>query len=160
MGGDNNSPQQFKLFMTGTEWLGQITHSTDGPLDLIMPQKEAEARVPLTRNHRDPHGAGTMDSLKSHGYDQSRAVNSPASIVIQDSPNGKYIRMVQSEGHHRVAAAAAIEKEGGGPIFIPTNYIDNSAAGRRARGPQSRTHITPKSSVMPPKTEDITKHLR
>lgn len=53
--------------------------------------------------------------------------------MLEDAPNGKSVRKVQSEGHHRVAAAAAIERDTGNPVFIPTNYVDNTAAGRRAR---------------------------
>lgn len=170
---DNLNPTQLKLFMTGTEWKNELTHSTDGPLDTVMPQKLEEASVSKVPGQRDPHGAGTLDSLREHGWDQRRSINSPATIVIEDAPNGNPTkvdketgetvslgRVTQSEGHHRIAAAAHLESLGEGPFFIPTNIVDSSAAGRRARGPQNRTPITPKSSVMPPKTEEITKHLR
>lgn len=170
---DNLNPTQLKLFMTGTEWKNELTHSTDGPLDTVMPQKLEEASVSKESGKRDPHGAGTLDSLRKHGWDQQRSVNSPATIIIEDSAAGKATkvdketgetvslgRVTQSEGHHRIAAAAHLESLGEGPFFIPTNIIDSSAAGRKARGTQPRTRITPKSSVMPAKTADTVKHLR
>ena len=170
---DNLNPTQLKLFMTGTEWKSELTHSTDGPLDMVMPQKLEEASVSLESGKRNPHGAGTLDSLREHGWDQQRSVNSPATTIIEDSSSGKATkvdketgetvslgRVTQSEGHHRIAAAAHLESQGEGPFFIPTNIVDSSAAGRKARNPEPRTPITPKSSVMTPKTEEITKHLR
>jgi hypothetical protein len=39
--------------------------------------------------------------------------------------------LMQSEGHHRVAAAAAIERETGKPIYLPTNYKDATSAARK-----------------------------
>jgi hypothetical protein len=169
---DNLNPTQLKLFMTGTEWKNELTHSTDGPLDIVMPQMLEEASVSKESGKRYPQGAGTLDSLREHGWDQQRSINVPATTILED-PNGKATkvdketgetvslgRVTQSEGHHRIAAAAHLESLGEGPFFIPTNIVDNSAAGRKARNPEPRTPITPKSSVMPPKTEEITKHLR
>lgn len=125
----NNSPEQFKLFMTGTEWQDQVTHSTDGPMPALWKEKEARASVP----NDGGHGTGVRSSMERYGYQHD--AESPPTIVIEDSFSGKNTRMVQSEGHHRVAAAAAIERDTGKPVFIPTNYVDNSAAGRRARSP-------------------------
>jgi len=128
------SPDQFKLFMTGTEWKASLTHSTDGPLDAKMEQSAAQARTPGTH-----HGAGVTRSMRKRGYVHNP--DDPPTIVLEDSPNGKNVRRVQSEGHHRIAAAADIESSppsksnphDGKPIYIPTNYVDNTAAGRRAR---------------------------
>lgn len=124
----NLNPDQLRLFMTGTEWQSFTTHSTDGPLDKIWPQKEAESKLPGGRGF---HGGGVYDSMKEHGFVQSQ-FDSPPTVIFEESPNGKEVRHVQSEGHHRVAAAAAIERETGKPVYIPTNYVDITP-GARAR---------------------------
>lgn len=124
----NLDPNQFKLFMTGTEWQAHVTHSTDGPVPDIWEQKEAQARVPFGGDH----GSGVYDSIKEHGWQNRTNYNQyHPTIILEDSSRG--VRRVQSEGHHRIAAAAAVERETGKPEFIPTRYVDNTAAGRRAR---------------------------
>jgi hypothetical protein len=70
--------------------------------------------------------------MKATGFDRGMSAT-PPTIVLEDAPNGKSVRRVQSEGHHRVAAAAAIERDTGKPVFIPTNYVDNTPSGRKAR---------------------------
>lgn len=122
-----SDPNQFKLFMTGTEWKSSVTHSTDGPIASVWQEKEAQAASEGLH-----HGAGLQNEILMRGYQHNR--EDPPTIILEDAPNGKSVRSVQSEGHHRVAAAAAIEADGGGDVFIPTNYVDNTAAGRRARG--------------------------
>lgn len=119
------NPNQFKLFMTGTEWKAHVTHSTDGPLDVLWPEKSAQAKG------TNGHGAGVYQSMLTHGYVHDP--KDPPTIVLEESPSGKEVRRVQSEGHHRVAAAADIETDTGKPVYIPTNYVDNTPAGRRAR---------------------------
>lgn len=124
-----NSPQQFKLFMTGTEWKNSVTHSTDGPIKTswggsLWEEKEARSRQPAGTGH----GSGVYDSMKAEGYRHNRDV--PPALILEDAPNGKSVRTVQSEGHHRIAAAAALEAEGEGPYYIPTKYTDNTSATR------------------------------
>lgn len=128
---DNLNHDQLKLFMTGTEWKATVTHSTDGPLDRIWPQKESEARLP---GPGAVHGSGVYDSMKKKGY--IRPVNHALdpTIVFEDSPSGKEVRRVQSEGHHRVAAAAAIEHDTGKPVYLIPRYVDNTSAARKRRG--------------------------
>lgn len=123
-----NSPQQFKLFMTGQEWQQQVTHSTDGPMPQIWADKEARASAA----NDGGHGTGVRSSIERYGYQHDREV--PPTIILEDSPNGKNTRFVQSEGHHRIASVAAIERDTGKPEYIPTNYVDNTRAGRAARG--------------------------
>ena len=137
-----SDPNQFKLFMTGQEWQSQVTHSTDGPIDSVWQEKTAQANSPYNpaygeRDPRQVHGAGLTDSVREHGYDHNP--DNPPTIIIEDAPNRKSTRMVQSEGHHRVAAAAQVERETGNPVFIPTNYVDVTTSGRAAKGPQ--THL-------------------
>jgi hypothetical protein len=125
------APEQLKLFMTGQEWKSYATHSTDGPLPRLWEEKEAQARTP---RHDAKHGSGVYDSMKQAGWDPTKSRNSTPTIVFEDSPSGKQVRRVQSEGHHRVAAAAAVEAEKpSNPIYIPTNYVDNTAAARARR---------------------------
>lgn len=126
-----NSPVQFKLFMTGTEWQAAITHSSDGPIEHVWQQKENESKAPASAG---THGAGVYDSIKEHGFDLSRGA--APNFILDETPNGKDLKFVQGEGHHRVAAAAAIERETGKPVYLPVNYIDNTSAGRRARRPK------------------------
>ena len=125
------SPQQFKLFMTGTEWKDSITRSTDGPLQHVWPQKTSEARAPGPVSPLNPvHGGGIKDAIAKEGYKHDRA--DPPTIILEETMSGK-LNHVQGEGHHRVAAAADIEQDTGKPVYLPTNYEDNTPAGRRAR---------------------------
>ena len=126
----NLSKDQLKLFMTGTEWKASINDSmdrdwiTDGPGDYrqenmgeLWSRKEDEAREPKKQDH---HGSGLYDAIKKDGYDPNKA----------DIENGdvgpKIVRyrgeLTQVEGHHRIAAAAAVEKDTGKLSWIPTNY--------------------------------------
>lgn len=114
--------------MSGQEWKDSVTHSTDGPISTLWGEKEARAATP----NDGSHGSGVRSSIERYGYQHDREV--PPTIILEDSPNGKTVRKVQSEGHHRIAAAAAIERDTGHPVWIPTNYVDNTAAGRKARG--------------------------
>jgi hypothetical protein len=94
--------------------------------------KEAQAAAPSSE--AGTHGSGVRDSIERYGYQHES--DNPPTIILETSPSGKATRMVQSEGHHRVAAAAAIERDGGDPVFIPTNYVDNTANGRALRARQ------------------------
>lgn len=125
-------PEQLKLFMSGTEWQDDVTHSTDGPIDTVWKEKEAQSRAPGDQRNA-PHGAGLYDSMKEEGFNRSKSLNSTPTIVIEQSPSGKQYRRVQSEGHHRVAAAAAIEKDTGKPVYLPTNYVDITDAARKRK---------------------------
>lgn len=127
-------PEQLKLFMTGTEWQSQVTHSTDGPIDTVWTEKESQSRAPKESN---VHGAGLYDSMKNEGYLGRKSLNSQPTIVFETSPSGKTLRRTQSEGHHRVAAAAAVERDTGKPVYIPTNYVDITP-GARARQREAR----------------------
>lgn len=147
-------PEQLKLFMTGNEWKSYVTHSTDGPLDRVWPEKEAQARESADQRNA-PHGAGVYESMHREGYVGKKSVNSPPTIVYETSPSGKQTRRVQSQGHHRVAAAAAVEDDSvvgqaaaamlGGPadknrprtVYLTPNYIDTTP-GARARQREDR----------------------
>ena len=107
------NPNQFRLFMSGTEWQDEVTHSTDGPMPELWQEKTDQARQ-----------MGLTAKMAAHGYQHNSA--DPPTIVLENSPNGRTVRHVQSEGHKRVAAAADIERTTGKPVYIPTNYVDNT----------------------------------
>lgn len=119
------SPDQFKLFMTGPEWQGTVNHSfdrhtTDGsderePMNKLWARKETEARQP---HDEWEHGSGVYDSMKRKGY-RHHLADGPGDIPTIYAEGG---RLTQGEGHHRIAAAAALERETGKPTYIPTNY--------------------------------------
>lgn len=113
-----NHGEQLKLFMTGQEWKGYVTHSTDGPISSLWEEKEARSKG------KSGHGANVYESMRAHGYRQDDAPR--PTVVFEKSPSGKKTRIVQSEGHHRVAAAAALERDEGKTVYIPTNYVDNT----------------------------------
>ena len=129
------NPDQLQLFMTGTEWKNKITHSTDGNLAQKMSAALVQSKQPegATINHREVHGAGVYDSMLKNGYQHE--ATSPPTIVIEDSMDGKSTRFTQSEGHHRVAAAADIEaKNPGRNIYMPVRWVDTTSSTRRANG--------------------------
>lgn len=122
--------QQFKLFMSGQEWQAAATDSVDlgfaqtgkrAPTNMrqLWSQKLDEAKVPegtMARNGYKAHGAGIYDSMSEKGY-----VHNPEPY---DNPT-LFVRghdLKQGEGHHRIAAAAEIERQTGKPIWIPTTY--------------------------------------
>lgn len=130
----NNSPDQFKLFMTGKEWRDSVTHSTDGPIRPgFWEAKAGEAKAPRTGLQGSQ--PAVYNEMRQHGYQHDS--KTPPTIILEESPSGKSVRRVQSEGHRRIAAAATIEEETGRPVYIPTNYVDNTISGRRARGSKS-----------------------
>ena len=111
------NPNQFRLFMTGMEWQAEVTHSTDGPMPELWDEKSDQAKA-----------TGLYDNIRDKGYQHNTA--DPPTIVLENSPNGKSVRHVQSQGHKRIAAAASLERETGKPVYIPTNYVDNTRRNR------------------------------
>ena len=115
------SPRQFPLFMTGVEIQNSVTHSIDQregeSLSDMWNRKAVEAKRPATEGSTVPdspqHGAGVYDSLKQSGW------QSPSSEIWL-THNNDQVRM--GAGHHRVAAAAALEREEGKQVFIPIEH--------------------------------------
>lgn len=137
------NPNQLKLFMSGTEWQRSITDSTDlsgrgaDALSDLWAEKEAQARQPAAFKVHDvqwrggrgqrvtigearnsAHGAGLYDSMKERGYDPTVSHGAAYGPTILTEGED----FTQWEGHHRVAAAAAVERDTGQPVYIPTNY--------------------------------------
>lgn len=138
------SPEQLRLFATGTEVKAMVNYSFDadpgqGSYDQVHQQPGERPRivhVPSTpRESLDQtwqrklteakstsgavHGAGVYDSIAREGY---RPHTSPITLVT-NSTNGKRFL---ADGHHRVAAAAAVEGEGRGPVWVPLRYAVTS----------------------------------
>jgi hypothetical protein len=110
-------PLQFKLFMSGEEWKQSVTDSVDRPfvrdrkMSTMWSEKLSESKEP----HGPTHGSGIHADLRYEGYVHN--ADDPPTILV-----GSKNKLAQGEGHHRVAAAADIERTTGKPIWIPTNY--------------------------------------
>jgi hypothetical protein len=122
------NPDQLKLLMTGSELQRSITHSWDGPLDMapgdtkelnkLWERKEYEAK---RSDYSDEHGAGLYDSLKSRGYEGKPLLLNDYD-VFTDAGVHVPARGIM-DGHHRIAAAAALEREGK-QVYIPIVHQD------------------------------------
>ena len=116
-------PVQFKLFMSGTEWKNTVTSSVDlgfgGPatMDELWDQKLAESKVSKPSRL---HGAGLHEAISEQGYQHDR--EDPPTIRVGHRHGQGGNEMTQAEGHHRIAAAADIERTTGQHVWIPTNY--------------------------------------
>lgn len=133
MGAHNNvSPHQFKLFMGGQEFQQATSHSYDLEYDdnttsgresmsHMWDRKLTESKVPSNGNDwwSRPHGAGVYDSLSAGGYDTAKHDTLDTAPTIYVGSRG---RMTQGEGHHRIAAAADIERTTGRNVWLPVNY--------------------------------------
>ncbi len=139
-GGANRGDSQFEqlqMFMTGTELQNRIQESPDRkklfpdngpsylePMSNLWDRKADEAKQPATTYG---HGAGVYDSMRENGLYHDTVVN----LNLEDG--GRV-----SDGHHRIAAAAALEKEGRGPVFFPVRPFegaDNAPRGGQYNGP-------------------------
>ena len=113
-------PKQFKLFMSGKEWQDSMSDSVDRNKGQTMADvwsyKTKEATAPAVVG---THGAGVYDSLEENGFQRQEYGGNPTIIVNDEN------RLVQEEGHHRIAAAAEIERRTGQPMWIPTEYVED-----------------------------------
>jgi hypothetical protein len=115
---DHIHPVQLKLFMGAGEWKKSMTDSVDRPfakdrkMSNLWSEKLTEAKEPAGRYG---HGAGLHDDLSTGGYKHDKW--DPPTIMVNRSNE-----MAQGEGHHRIAAAADIERTTGRNMWIPTNY--------------------------------------
>lgn len=99
--------QQMRTLIDPVEHQERVTHSVDvsgyGSMDRMWSEKEEEARS-------DPsygaHGAGIYDWM-------ARGDRQRTPITLRVNPGGEGYG--QGEGHHRVAAAAALQRELGEP---------------------------------------------
>lgn len=109
---------QLQMLMTGSELKKSITSSldqryTDGSLEGMWDRKVAQSQKPAGSGGP---GAGVYDSLKERGYDDSRSYS--PHLTMDHFDNQREI----PDGHHRVAAAAQLEKDTGKPVYIPVRH--------------------------------------
>lgn len=132
------NPDQLKLFMGGQEWQDTATESIDRrgteTMSDVWKAKDSEARrtpqqtdmleVRAPNNihnvvgqieYTTPHGSGMYDKIKTDGY-QHNEHDPPA---MRPMGGGQF---QQLEGHHRVASAAAVERDTGRNVWLPTTY--------------------------------------
>lgn len=106
-------PGQLQMLMTGTELKNKINVPDDAfddeTMDDMWSRKSAEAKV-TDSGPKKEHGAGVYDSLSGRGYD------GPPLKVLHGYG---YSRV--SDGHHRVAATADLEKEGK-QMYVPVEH--------------------------------------
>lgn len=123
-------PGQMKLFMGGQEFQDTVTHSSDFAGNSSNPEwagkwakKLAQSKVPHDDSWpgegRRPHGAGVYDSMLEHGYQADRVGKYDGMPTITHNTAGGF---TQTQGHHRVAAAAEIERTTGRNVWLPVNY--------------------------------------
>jgi hypothetical protein len=112
-------PEQFKLFMGGQEWQRSVSDSIDRvhtkgeTMKAVWSEKLTESKVPGSYT---THGAGLHDAIATHGYQHD--ADDPPTVLLGNSG-----QKIQGEGHHRIAAAADIERATGRNVWIPTNYV-------------------------------------
>jgi hypothetical protein len=138
--------EQLKLFMPASEYLNHIDSSSDRAnvtrgyteispnvrmphpgretMDEMWARKEAEAREPKNLKLKaggtfpnSTHGAGVYDSIKERGLQQGHPY-SDITVHVDKATGEKR----QGEGHHRVVAAAALEKETGKTVWVSPTY--------------------------------------
>lgn len=127
------NPNQFKLFMGGQEMKAASVASVDSEAmkgergwNPMWDRKLREAKQPLNPMLRpiyQPHGAGVYESMEKHGYqasDEAGEWDRPTLWVSKSRTPEPVLR--QGEGHHRIAAAADIERRTGRNIWLPVNY--------------------------------------
>lgn len=118
---NNINPEQLALFYTATDLQKMLTRSVDrdlSPMGGFESMEELWDRKLKESKKSSPHahGGGVYDSIKEKGYVGDKLV------VVHVDADDKQI----SNGHHRIAAAAQIEKETNKPIFIPVEHVETS----------------------------------
>lgn len=106
------------MFESGTEIQKYITKSFDvdpfldkGDINNMWKRKLKEAKTP---QRAAVHGSGLYKAIKKDGFDW----DFPVQVEHFFGENDK----TMAEGHHRVAAAAEIERETGKPVWIPIKH--------------------------------------
>lgn len=122
---------QLQLLMTGTELKDSITQSHDKldteSMKQMWRRKSKESKLstgttypdPYNEGQRTAHGTGLSKSMENHGYIDAN----PRSHIQVDHDGDQ--RNVW-EGHHRIATAARLEKNGKGPFYIPVQHHDQT----------------------------------
>lgn len=146
------NPNQLRLFVDPVEHQATIKDSTDvysvdewdtphhsyserktstGPspaMGALWAQKEWEARQPAESYE---HGSGLYDRIHS-----GEQVHTPIEVHLGESA----AQDKQYEGHHRIAASAAVQRDTGRQQFVPVKYNTYGYSGIRL-GTQTRKMI-------------------
>lgn len=109
---DHLNPNQLKLFMSPEEILSSVHDSVDlgygEDMGDLMEQKLSESKG-TPRGSQD----SLYDSISRHGVKRH--------VTLEQDPDGG---LIMGQGHHRVAAAADLNKRFGRTIEIPVIYDD------------------------------------
>ena len=114
-------PVDEKFFMSDAELAAEKKLAHEQAVT-VAKDKTTEAKRP----EGSGHGSGVYDSLKEHGFDPSLA-NSywNRNIVMEYNTDRDGTKIQIPDGHHRVAAAAALERARGAnrrTIWFPMQY--------------------------------------
>lgn len=121
MGAHVINPHQLQLFMGGQEWQSKVDDSVDRGMHETMSdvwaRKTAESKSEPGELMDEPvHASLSREGYDHDPYDPPRLYHGQL-YGQMDKPG-----FIQGEGHHRVAAAADIERTTGRNVWIPTTY--------------------------------------
>jgi hypothetical protein len=109
------NPMQMQLFVDPEEHVQRIVGATDQRHDEtregLFHRKEMETRDP-DPPYPGSHGAGLYKSVKESG------VLHPIQLLPAMDKSG----WIQFEGHHRIAAARAVQRDTGRQQWVPVHY--------------------------------------
>lgn len=137
--------QQMRTLIDPVEHQERVTHSVDvqgyGSMDRMWSEKEEEARTDVS-DAAHVHGAGVYDWM-ARG-DRQRT---PISLRVNPGQEG----YGQGEGHHRVAAAAALQRESGEPRPVKFEAEHHGYMGG-SKGWDETPSQTPTTTTLPTPT--------
>ena len=132
---DHLRPEQMSLFMTGTELKASLTQSIDrAPMQSMDDMWKRKTRESKSDAY---HGGGTHASLKEHGW-VGPGPGLYHTVIPGAIPEFNKQEMSVDDAHHRIAAAADIEKRSKGKrtIWIPTTNRTQFVRGEGRQQPQ------------------------
>jgi hypothetical protein len=143
------NPNQLALFVDPEEHIARMQHSTDTgggavPMHQMWERKEEESMEPEGYGH----GAGLYERL--HPDIGGEQVRNPVHVWLGRTP----AEDKQFEGHHRIAASAAIQRETGEKRYVPVQYDPHGMPGWTP-GPQFKRSapswkpVSPRSESRP-----------
>jgi len=148
---DHLHPVQLAMFGLGSDVKNMVAGSNDRDygesMDQMWSRKEAESREPAGSGH----GAGVYDSLKKHGW---KGQNNGDAAWVSHGVAGTNMR----EGHHRVAAAAALESEGK-DVWVTLRHLDPLQGQRQQSYFRQNTPRKP-NPELDAAIDELGKHLR
>jgi len=130
---DHIHPQQMQLFVDPVEHIRKLRGSVD--LDFsssgwhgMWKDKEQEARAAPGSS---VHGAGIYESVKKYGIIPRSLHPDPTGGEPEVHPAHDNSGWVQGEGHHRIAAAAAVQRDTGRQQWVPLRYTNRLSRANR-----------------------------